>query len=158
MINSLDRVLQGACTSLREVIIPGLEGDHLRSQAFGIIQALEGLRLVVDWAMPPLLEQIAIQDAVIAECLAMLEGTGAPAWAPVPTPASGAEALRARDHGEAFIGDLLRFLPERELPSATADRARAILRKAMGDQLAVEMRHVPKPMFSEISSGQAVDR
>ena len=156
MINSVDRVLERACASLREVIIPQLHGDHVRAQAFGIVQALEGLRLVADRAMRPLREQVAIQEAGIAEVLAVLSAHGAPVWTAAPLPADAGEAAVARDRGEAFLGTLLRFLAEHEerLPRTVREEADAILRRTIRDQLAVELRLVPKPMFTAISSGR----
>ena len=64
MNNSLPRLIDGMIATLRREIIPHVEGDFARGQAFGLIYMLNSVRLRASWSNAFLLEQIsALQEA-----------------------------------------------------------------------------------------------
>ena len=70
MNNSLDRLLDGMEQTLRAEILPKLEGEFVRGQAYGIIFMLKSLKLRVAWSPGFLAEQLdalAELSAALAE-------------------------------------------------------------------------------------------
>ena len=61
MNHSLERLLDGIVETLRVDIIPKLEGEFVRGQAFGIIYALKSLKLRTSWS-PAFLEPSSSGD------------------------------------------------------------------------------------------------
>jgi hypothetical protein len=158
MNNSLARLIDGMIATLRREIIPHVDGDFARGQAFGLIYMLNSIRLRASWSNAFLLEQIEALDeagralqAVIGE----LPGAPAPevrALANLPTEA---ELEAMRDQGNARICDLIDWLAAHrdEAPAAAMARSDAIVARYIHRQLKWELSTSAKPMFDEISRG-----
>ena len=158
MNNSPDRVFEDILRLLRDDVIPQLEGDALRSQVFGAIFMLKNLQLRVDWGGAPLIDEIRAQDTLFDALRALdppvdVELPKAPRLAPgTPT---GGRLLALRDEGNALVS---RFIAEgggRRAGDPVRVAMDALLSAYMRTELELEIRHTPKPMFAEMSSGKA---
>jgi hypothetical protein len=152
--NSLERVFDDLVRLLRDDVVPQLGGDALRSQVFGAIFMLKNLQLRCDWSTSPLAAQIRAQDALFEQLRGTGIGIGQPGAAALPVAPriaaelpSGAELLALRDAGNALVCGLIE--------AGTAGPAGALIDGYMRAELDLEMRHTPKPMFAEMSSGQS---
>ena len=154
MNNSLPRLIDGMVATLRSEIIPHLDGEFARGQAFGVIYMLNSIRLRADWSPAFLGEQLA----ALAELAAVLQGLGVdakyiPATAHDSNDSRALEALR--DEGDHRVCALMDWL-EQQRTQLPADRVSAIdaaLFRCMNRQLKWELSTSAKPMFAEISSG-----
>lgn len=137
MNNSLPRLIDGMIATLRDEVIPHVDGEFARGQAFGVIYMLNSIRLRAD----------------------ALRGLGVDA-ALLPLPAAAAlpemRALEAcRDEGDRRVCALLDWLDARRT-TLGADRSAAIdaaLSRYMHRQIKFELGTSAKPMFAEISGG-----
>jgi len=160
MSKSFDLLIDGMIETVRSRILPQLSESSVRGQAYGIIFALNGLKLAADWAVAPLRSQIILQDRAFAEfrrLAAGLDGPDVPSAARVmPDAPESADLERLRNEGDRKLGELLTWASG---PAAKADpeRARAIqtmLRQLISDQLKVDISIMAKPMFHELATGE----
>ena len=158
MNNSLPRLIDGMCATLRSEVLTRLDDEFARGQVFGVINLLNTFKLRADWSTGFLIEQIASQQAALDGVAALLgdvpfaPAAGTPA-APTATPV--AELLALRDDGNRRIGQWLDWLDRQRAslaPDAVAN-GEALLRQAMRDELRIELRNAPRPLFAEMSSG-----
>ncbi len=154
MNNSLPRLIDGMVATLRSEIIPHLDGEFARGQAFGVIYMLNNIRLRADWSPAFLGEQLA----ALAELAAALQALGVeakfiPETARDSTDPRVLEALR--DEGDRRVCALMDWLEQQraQLPADTASALDAALFRYMNRQLKWELSTSAKPMFAEISSG-----
>lgn len=155
MNNSLPRLIDGMIATLRNEVIPHVDGEFARGQAYGLIYMLNSLRLRADWSPAFVGEQLAAQR----ELAMMLQDLGIEA---ALLPEAGAtdgidmRALEAcRDDNDRRICALLDWIDDQRSTLAP-QRATAIdeaLRRYMQRQLKWELSTSAKPMFAEISSG-----
>jgi hypothetical protein len=158
MNHALDRLLDGIVQTLRLDIIPKLEGEFVRGQAFGIIYALKSLKLRTSWSPMFLIEQL---DA-LQECGARLSAIAhLPPEAPRPElpatyPHDAARLEALRDAGDAKISALIVWLGAHRavLPEDAALAADAAIKAYISRQLKHELKTSAKPMFAEISLGK----
>ena len=78
MSQSFDLLIDGMIEAIRSRILPQLSDDFVRGQAYGIIYALNGLKLSADWATAPLQSQIELQDKAFADVIRL--GAGLNHW------------------------------------------------------------------------------
>ena len=156
MNNSLPRLIDGMVATLRKEVIPHIEGDFARGQAFGVIYMLNSLKLRASWSNEFLIEQLrALEDAARE-----LDGLGAeiPAAlsvrAPDQTPAS-AELEAMRNHGDERISALIDWLAAHQdsVSVKVAAHIEATIDRYLHRQLKWELSTSAKPMFVEISGG-----
>jgi hypothetical protein len=156
--NSLPRLIDGMIATLRGEIIPHVEGDFARGQAFGLIYMLSSIRLRAAWSNEFLLEQIrALEDASQDLEAVMADLTGAPALtvrAPSGAPTAG-ELESMRDQGAARVCELIDWLAAHGAgaPAVAVARADDIIARYVHRQLKWELTTSAKPMFDEISRG-----
>jgi hypothetical protein len=158
MNNSLPRLIDGMIASLRQEIIPHIDSEFARGQAFGVIFILSCIRRRSSWSNEFLLEQIrALEEASreLGEVAVDLAGAPRPAIVAPAEFATSAELERIRDEGDARVCDLIDWLAQRRdgLPSTVVAKADATIRTYMRRQLQWEMKTSAKPMFDEISRG-----
>jgi hypothetical protein len=155
MNNSLARLIDGMEATLRTEIVPRIDGEFARGQAFGVIYMLKSIRLRADWSPAFLGEQLAALEE-LARTLAPhgLDAELVPqaAAAILPDP----RALEAvRDDGDRRVCALIDWLDDHR-GALAVPRAAAIdgaLRHYLNRQLRWELSTSAKPMFAEISSG-----
>jgi hypothetical protein len=154
---SFERLLDGCVRTLREEVIPALQGAGVRGRAWAVVDVLQNLRNRVE-EKAALLEA---ESASSAQALALLADALAAAGdaaaaeaarrsgleAPAAPPAARAAALRAA-LGAAI--EALYALPSgAELPPA----ARAALAAHLGPQAVRDVLPLTRSMLAEISKG-----
>jgi hypothetical protein len=158
MNNSLPRLIDGMIATLRREIIPHVEGDFARGQAFGLIYMLNSVRLRASWSNAFLLEQLGALDQASRELEpAVMDLPGAPAplvRAPSDIP-TAAELETMRDQGNQRLCELIDWLAPRRgsLSQPAVARVDAIIERYLTRQLKWELATSAKPMFDEISRG-----
>ena len=153
MNNSFPRLIDGMCATLRSEVLTRLDDEFARGQVYGVINLLNTFKVRADWSAGILLEQIAAQRSALNGVAALLPDV--PAAGPLPPVTPIAELLALRDRHNACIGALLaRLDAERAtLAPQTAAQAEALLRDAMRAEVDLELKHAPRPLFAEMSSG-----
>ena len=155
MNNSFARLIDGMCATLRAEVLTRLDDEFARGQVFGVINLLNTFRSRADWSAGFLLQQISAQQAALDGVAALMKD--APAAAPIDRPVATpiAELLALRDQGNRRIGELLAWLHDQRarLAPEAADRAESLLRQAMRAEIEIELKHSPRPLFAEMSSG-----
>jgi hypothetical protein len=161
MSTSFDRLIDGMIEALRSHVLPRSSDEFVRGQIFSTIFALNGLKLTADWKTGPLLEQVRVQDAALAE-VGRLAGKmehppipALPRTEGVAPDSAAAEALR--DDGDRILGELLFWASSEETRRADPDAAREIelfLRRSICEQLKVELAMTPKSMLHQIATGE----
>ena len=159
MNNSFPRLIDGMCATLRAEVLSRLDDEFARGQVFGVINLLNTFKVRADWASGFLLEQIAAQQQALNSLRELIGATpGAPALpdAPVPVATPISELLERRDAGNRALDELQAWLDGagHALPAAQASRVEAVLRRAMRTEVDLELKHSPRPLFAEMSSGQ----
>lgn len=158
MNNSLPRLIDGMVATLRREIIPHVEGDFARGQAFGVVYMLNSMRLRASWSNAFLVEQIRALEEASRELEAVvgeLPGAPAPAVRAPPGVPTELELEAMRDQGDARICELIDWLATdgKTAPAAAVARADEIVARYIQRQLKWEISTSAKPMFDEISRG-----
>ena len=165
MNNSFARLIDGMCATLRTEVLLRLDDEFARGQVFGLINVLNTFKTRADWSAGFLLEQIAAQqqalDAVRSLFAAAPASTSLPA-APalaaldMPPQMSVADLLQRRDEGNAAITAWLQWRDQAgaALDATSAAALEALLRGAMRAEVDIELKHSPRPLFAEMSSGR----
>ncbi|WP_454644717.1 hypothetical protein [Bradyrhizobium liaoningense] len=147
--------------ALRGHVLPKSDDEFVRGQIFSTIFALNGLKLMADWKAAPLLEQVRLQDAALAEVGRLAGGMKHPPIPALPrletstADSAGVEALR--DGGDRLIGELLFWASSEAAKAADPSAAREIellLRGSICEQLKVELAMTPKSMLHQIATGE----
>lgn len=161
MNNSFHRLIDGMCATLRAEVLTRLDDAFARGQVFGVINLLNTFKLRAEWAHGFLLQQIAAQRTALVGVATLLQDHPSAASLP-PLPASDlqptvsiAEVLTTRDEGNAAIGSLLGWLDAERprLAPELASRIEQLLRTAMREEISIELKNSPRPLFAEMSSG-----
>ncbi|GLR67865.1 hypothetical protein GCM10010909_25460 [Acidocella aquatica] len=148
MNNSLDRLIEGMVETLRREILPNLEGEFVRGQAYGVIYMLKSLQLRASWSPVFLLEQIArLQE--LAAATAELPAEAPRVKLPEVLPHDARELEALRDAGDAAVSALIGWLTAHEYPAGDA-----AVETYIHQQLKHELKTSAKPMFAEISLGK----
>lgn len=159
MNNSLPRLIDGMIATLRREIIPNIEGDFARGQAFGVIFLLNSIQRRASWSNRFFHEQLrALSKA--SQKLQALAGQ-LPPGAPLPAateapdlPEEGALEA-ARNAGDEQLCLMIDWLAEHReaLPTAVVAQVEAIIDEYLTRQLKWEIETSAKPMFTAISRG-----
>ena len=158
MNNSLPRLIDGMVATLRKEVIPHIEGDFARGQAFGVIYMLNSLKLRASWSNEFLIEQLRALEEAARELDGL--GAGIPAalvpgkCAPPEAPAA-AELEAMRDQGDERISALIEWLASNResVSTVAAAHIEAAIDRYLHRQLKWELSTSAKPMFVEISGG-----
>ncbi|KJC50407.1 hypothetical protein UP09_05070 [Bradyrhizobium sp. LTSP885] len=160
MSASFERLIEGIIDALQTHIVPNNGDDFVRGQVFSAIYALNGLKLAADWKPGPLLDQVRLQDDAFAAVRQQANGMDHP---PIPaTPriarenAEAAQIEALRDDGDRLLGQLLLWASGEGARTADPDAANEIerlLRRAICDQLKIELATTPKSMLQQIAGG-----
>ncbi|MCC8965738.1 hypothetical protein H8A95_26325 [Bradyrhizobium sp. Pear76] len=161
MSASFERLIDGIIDALQSHVVPNSRDDFVRGQVFSAIYALNGLKLGADWKVAPLLEQVHLQDETFA---AVRRLAGSLTYPEIPaTPRTQGdmpdvatiEALR--DDGDRRLGQLLLWASGEGARAVNGDVATEIehlLRRAICDQLKIELATTPKSMLQQIAGGE----
>jgi hypothetical protein len=155
--NSLDRLFAGIVASLRSEIIPRLDDEFARGQAYAAVDLLNNLRPRIDWALKPLAEQITAQLMAANHIGAWVPELALPeALKHAPEFPTG-EALRIyRDALDEHLCKVIDWLqqaaPERR------DAVQGALDRYMKEQVRREVGLAAKPLFGEIAGNASADK
>ena len=155
MNNSFVRLVDGMCATLRAEVLTRLDDEFARGQVFGVINLLNTFKVRADWSAAFLLEQLAAQQQALDEVRPLvsvpLPLSGLPATTPV------ADLLARRDDGNRAIEAVLAWLDSdtgTALPAERRAEVESSLRRAMRAEVDLELKHAPRPLFAEMSSGR----
>ena len=144
--------------TLRREIIPNIEGDFARGQAFGVIFLLNSIQRRASWSNRFFHEQLRALSKASQELQAL---AGQLPGAPLPTvteapdlPEAGALEA-ARNAGDEQLCLMIDWLAQRReaLPAAVVAQVEAIIDEYLTRQLKWEIETSAKPMFTAISRG-----
>jgi hypothetical protein len=156
--NTLPRLIEGMVATLRKEVIPHIDGDFARGQAYGVIYMLNSIKLRAAWSNAFLSEQLrALEEASLELRTVAAELPGAPLpeareRANLP---DTAELEAVRNAGDRRICELIDWLAANQAtiaPGALA-RAEATIDSYLNRQSTFELKTSAKPMFMEISGG-----
>lgn len=151
MNNSFVRLIDGMAEVLRRDVIPAMDGEFARGQAYGVIFMLESLKLRGDWSPAFLGEQVAaLRD--LHEALAAISDR--PAAMPALTSPAGPD-IASRDLGDQQVADLVDWLAAKPLPDPAVQAA---IDAYLTRQIRHELTTSARPMFAEISLGREPDK
>jgi hypothetical protein len=144
--------------TLRKEVIPRIEGEYARGQAFGVIYMLNTLKLRCSWSNAFLVEQLKALEGVSRNLEPLAPSLAGAPLPDVHAPAALPEArtLEAmRDAGDARICDLIDWLATNRahLPPEVAARAESIVDAYLARQAKYEISTSARPMFVEMSGG-----
>ncbi len=143
MQNSLDRIFDGLCSTLRERVLPEVSDPWVRIQVEAAVGLLAHLAVRVEWRCADLAEEVAATRALLAEATArggtapeLLRARDALAT-PAPGASDNARLVAARsDLLEALAG--VQEWAAREGDPAAAS-LREPLRRLLADRLEAEL-------------------
>ena len=157
MNNSLARLLDGVIETLRQDILPDLQGEFVRGQVFGVIYALKSIKLRAAWSPAFLLEQLAALDELAADIAGLTPSL--PGLPPLaidqdrPCDATRLEAIK--DEGDRAVCMIIAWLHDKRgtVPDAQHLQLDGMIQAYVHRQLKHDIATSAKPMFAEISSG-----
>jgi hypothetical protein len=158
MNNSLPRLIDGMTAILRKEIIPHIDGEFARGQAYGVIYMLNSLKLRASWSNGFLQEQLRALGDVSHELAPLANDLPGAPLPRAPTLAEFPDAATLegdRDAGNARLCELIDWLgahAAKVSPDARA-RAEAAIDKYLHRQSRHELSTNAKPMFVEMSGG-----
>jgi hypothetical protein len=144
--------------TLRKEVIPHIEGDFARGQAYGVIYMLGSIKLRAAWSNAFLSEQLRALEAASLELKSLApELPGAPlpeARERVKLP-DVAELEAERNAGDQRMCELIDWLAANRAKIAprTLARVEAAIDQYLNWQSRFEQSTSAKPMFAEMSSG-----
>jgi hypothetical protein len=183
MNNSFGRLIDGMTATLRQEVLTRIDDEFARGQVFGVINLLNNFKLRADWSVNFLQEVVTAQTQAFHRIAEILREAGvtaefggergvefdaalsaelkAEAAAPIHAaaargPLTDAKALLLRrDQGNRVIINWLRWIASQPpgVPAQTLIDIELTLRRAMRSEVEVELRHLGKPMFAEMSQG-----
>jgi hypothetical protein len=153
--NSLPRLLDGMIATLREAILPHLQDDFARGQAFGIIYMLKSIERRAAWSNEFLGEQLQALADLGSELAAVAPDLPRPQNVAAPNLSRAAELEARRDEGDARVCELIDWLAAHRatLHDATAARIDEALNRYVTRQIKWDVSTSARPMFEEISRG-----
>ncbi len=155
MNNTFTRLIDGMCATLRTEVLTRLDDEFARGQVFGVINLLNTMKVRADWSAAFLLEQIAAQQQALDAVRPLVPVALPPPSMPPSTPI--AALLEQRDAGNRAIAALLAWIDGEDgaaLPPERRAEVEAHLRRAMRAEVDLELKHAPRPLFAEMSSGR----
>jgi hypothetical protein len=159
MTNSLDRLFDGIIDALRSRVIPKIEDESARAQAYGALDLLRNLKPRVEWSVGPLHDDVAARLALVERISALVEDASAPV---APSASLAAPQLTAaelepmRDRLDEYLAKVLRWTAAQRavLPPRLAREIEAAIREQQRTRLKREVKLTAPPLFGEISRGQ----
>ncbi|MCP1838037.1 hypothetical protein ACVIHI_000591 [Bradyrhizobium sp. USDA 4524] len=161
MSASFERLIDGIIDALQSHVVPNSNDDFVRGQVFSAVYALNGLKLAADWKAEPLLEQVRLQDDTFATVERLAGSMAHPEVPSTPRIQGGTSDVAAiealRDDGDRRLGQLLLWASGEDVRAANPNAATEIerlLRRAICDQLKIELATTPKSMLQQIAGGE----
>jgi len=161
MTNSLQRIFDGMIEALHTRVIPKIQDDSARAQAYGALDMLRNLKPRVEWAVGPLHDDVVAELALAQRIAVLLEGASASA-PEVPADLETTSRLTAvdleamRDRLDRHLCEILHWLDTHRdaLPAGRAEEIEGAIRDQQRVRLKREVKLTAPPLFGEISRGQ----
>ena len=161
MTNSLERIFDGMIEALHTRVIPKIQDDSARAQAYGALDMLRNLKPRVEWAVGPLHDDVAAELALARQIAALLEGASAAPKAPTEdlettSRLTAADLEAMRDRLDRHLCEVLHWLGTHRdaLPAGRAEEIDGAIRDQQRARLKREVKLTAPPLFGEISRGQ----
>jgi hypothetical protein len=161
MTNSLERIFDGIIDALHTRVIPKIEDESARGQAYGALDMLRNLKPRVEWAVGPLYDDVAQALALCERVAALVEGAEPAPPSPPPErlaggPPTAAELEPIRDRLDRYLCAILRWVAEhgQVLPPGRACEIETAIRDQQRVRLRREVKLTAPPLFGEISRGR----
>jgi hypothetical protein len=161
MTNSLECIFDGVIDALQSRVIPKIQDESARSQAYGALDMLRNLKPRVEWALGPLQDDVAQQLALVARIAALTDravpaAPAAPSDTALPPRPTAADVEPMRDRLDQYLCEVLRWADENRgrLPDGRAEEIEAAIRDQQRVRLRRELKLTAPPLFGEISRGQ----
>ena len=158
MNNSLERLLDGMIATIKAEIIPRLDDEFARGQAYGALDMLNNLKPRIDWLVTPLYDEVQAQRALLQRLDEIFAGISlsrpaVPADIDVRAGMPAHQIEQLRNRLDTHICGLIDWLAQhcRVLPQAAVAEAEVAFKQHMQLQLKREMGLTPKPLFAEIA-------
>jgi len=156
--NSLPRLIDGMVATLRKEVIPHIDSDFARGQAYGVIYMLSSIKLRAAWSNAFLSEQLhALEETSLElkDLAAELAGAPLPDAPDRTKLPDSAELEEVRNAGDRRICELIDWLATNRATVAPGvlTRAEAAIDKYLNWQSRFELKTSAKPMFAEMSGG-----
>lgn len=154
------RLVDGMIQTLERNVAPGLEDAYARGQLFGVIGVLAQIRAEGEWKRQVLRDQVNARAALFRdiERQASAAGITLPQSDPklLMTASEDGDLFALRAAGDEHIYALLRALeaPGSAELAQTVAQLRSMLHEQIQALLGLEARHVIKPEFAQVTSGQ----
>src|SRR5262249_60518650 len=115
MTNSLERIFDGIIDVLHSRVIPKIQDESARSQAYGTLDMLRNLKPRVEWSVGPLRDDVVEGLSLSARIAALLENAEpapppAPAESPSTSGLTAAELEAVRDRLDEYFCGILRWI------------------------------------------------
>lgn len=160
MNNSLDRLIDGLIATVRAEIIPRLDDEFARGQAYGVVDILNNLKPRIDWLATPLVDEVREQETLLSELAAQFgDRAGFPraatAIAQLQAGATAHDIELLRNSLDEQICASIDWLGQQRatLPAEQIQNIEGQLKSHLQRQLKRELSLTPKPLFGEISKG-----
>ena len=160
MSQSFNLIVDGIIDALRARVLPVITDDVVRGQTYGIIFALNGLKLGADWALTPLLQQVQLQDEAFAGAARLANGMALPPLPTIPRVSGDMDAATVealRDAGDRTLGELLHWTADemaRTDQPEIVKKIQLLVRHLIRDQLKIEIAITAPSMFHEMATGE----
>jgi hypothetical protein len=161
MTNSLGRIFDGLIEALQSGVIPQIQDESARSQAYGVLDMLRNLKPRVEWAVGPLQDDVAQQLALVGRIAALTDravprAPAAPTDTALPSRPTAADLEPMRDRFDHYLCEVLRWADENRgrLPAGQADEIEGVIRDQQRVRLRRELKLTAPALFGEISRGQ----
>jgi len=157
MTNSLERIFDGMIDVLHTRVIPRIQDEFARGQAYGALDLLRNLKPRVEWAVGPLQDDVAAELALAERIAGVIPELPSLPTETRATPGRTASELeRTRDRIDEHLCAVLRWISEHR-DAIAVDRAAEVetaIRDQQRPRLKREVKLTAPPLFGEISRGQ----
>ena len=159
MTNSLERIFDGMIDVLQSRVIPRIEDEFARGQAYGALDMLRNLKPRVEWAVGPLRDDVAAEQRLAERIEALFAGSDLAPPRPAEIGDSGVTAgdlERKRDRLDEHLSAVLRWLSENRhrVDGARAAEVETAIRDQQRVRLKREVKLTAPPLLGEISRGR----
>ena len=157
MTNSLERIFDGLIDVLHTRVIPRIDDEFARGQAYGALDMLRNLKPRVEWAVGPLQEDVTAELALAEKIAGMIRELPSLPNECRESPGTTASALeRTRDRIDQHLCEVLRWISQNRATIAP-ERATAVetaIRDQQRPRLKREVKLTAPTLLGEISRGQ----
>jgi hypothetical protein len=158
MTNSLERIFDGIIDALQTRVMPKIQDESARGQAYGVLDMLRNLKPRVEWAAGPLQDDVTQQLVLVTRIAALIDravpaAPAAPSDVTLPSRPTAADVEPMRDRLDRYLCAVLRWTDENRarLPAGRAEEIETLIRDQQRVRLKREVKLTAPALFGEIS-------